>query len=1141
MQSLLDTPIKEFFKRLTLRDLLIVIILILAVLSRLTGLGNRVMSHDEVNHVVPAYDLSAGRGYYHDPITHGPLQFHLMSLSYFLFGDNDFTSRLPHAIFSILTIAFVMVYFRDYLGNAGSLIAAVLFTISPFMLFYGRYARNDAICVFLGVMSIYAFLRYYETHGKKYLALLTLSLALNFTAKETAYIFAAQILIFVLILFVINIRKIKINDKDETRKAIFFNVLLILIILFSLAISVLLFRQSYIKIQETSSTTNLVYNDEGNLSNFLTFVQPVLQFIIPGTIPLLFLITAIQYIRTRLRWDLLSCSPAFSIMILVGTLVLPLSAPFLVRFSGMDPASYADTYVGVTNYIFIVVFSVISVQLGSQWDRGNWWKFAVSFYAIYIVLYTTFFTNPAGLMTGMVGSLGHWLNQQSVQRGGQPFYYYALFLLPIYEFLPLFGFLLAFIFGIRHKNFWRTVSRDVPSSTRVFSLDDESSPVEPGPPFEFPSKSSIPDPAVHIYLFFTSIIAYTIAGEKMPWLSLHIVFPLILTASWAFNRVAESFQKTINKKSLVNFLLICCLFMTTILIILQLLGDSPPFQGDTQIELSNTYRFIFFCLIEAGISIAILQNRRNLSLYQIKIYLSTGLIFLLVLITVRASYRAAFINDDNAKEYLVYAHAADGPKMVLDQVEEISKRKTNGLDIKVAYDNHGLYPYWWYFRHYPNKIAYLENPTRSLEEAPLIIAGQDKYAKLEPIIRDKYYYYEYIRLWWPMQDYWNLNWEKIYSALSNKNMRQALFDIWFNRDYSLYAQVKDNQNLTLETWLPSEKMRLYIRKDIVSEMWQYTNEESFIQATETDPYAEKLESRKPDGFISMEGELPGELNNPRGVDIGPDGLIYVADSRNHRIQVFSPDGMLENNWGSYANVLEQDAPGGTFNEPWDVAVAEDGTIFVADTFNHRIQKFDKNGRFIKMWGVFAQGQDPESFWGPRGIAIDDIGNVLVTDTGNKRIVVFDSELNYLTQFGGGGFEAGQFDEPVGIAVSRNNEVVVADTWNRRIQIFSVDDSGLNYSPITSFDIEGWYGQGMDNKPYVTLDDTGNIYVSDPEGGRILQFSQNGTYLGGYQDLNTSSDLISYPYGLAVDEAGNLWFSDAASNILSFLKIQSSMP
>jgi len=287
--------------------------------------------------------------------------------------------------------------------------------------------------------------------------------------------------------------------------------------------------------------------------------------------------------------------------------------------------------------------------------------------------------------------------------------------------------------------------------------------------------------------------------------------------------------------------------------------------------------------------------------------------------------------------------------------------------------------------------------------------------------------------------------------------------------------------------------------------------------------------------------LPGELNNPRGVDIGPDGLIYVADSRNHRIQVFSPDGLLENNWGSYANVLEQDAPGGTFNEPWDVAVAEDGTIFVADTFNHRIQKFDKNGRFIKMWGVFAQGQDPESFWGPRGIAIDDIGNVLVTDTGNKRIVVFDSELNYLTQFGGGGFEAGQFDEPVGIAVSRNNEVVVADTWNRRIQIFSVDDSGLNYSPITSFDIEGWYGQGMDNKPYVTLDDTGNIYVSDPEGGRILQFSQNGTYLGGYQDLNTSSDLISYPYGLAVDEAGNLWFSDAASNILSFLKIQSSMP
>jgi NHL repeat. len=68
--------------------------------------------------------------------------------------------------------------------------------------------------------------------------------------------------------------------------------------------------------------------------------------------------------------------------------------------------------------------------------------------------------------------------------------------------------------------------------------------------------------------------------------------------------------------------------------------------------------------------------------------------------------------------------------------------------------------------------------------------------------------------------------------------------------------------------------------------------------------------------------------------------------------------------------------------------------------------------------------------------IDQQGNLLVTDTGNKRVMVFDQNLNFITQFGGAGFDAGEFDEPVGIAVSQDGKIVVADTWNRRVQNFS---------------------------------------------------------------------------------------------------------
>ena len=169
MKNFLEKPLLNGIKKITLMDLLILILIVIAVISRMYGLGDRVMSHDEVNHVVPAFDLFSGRGYRHDPVTHGPFQFHLMALSYFLFGDNDFTSRLPHALISIATVIFVATYFRKYLGKIGSLAAGILFTISPFMLFYGRYARNDTICIFLGVTAIYALLRFFESKNSRYL------------------------------------------------------------------------------------------------------------------------------------------------------------------------------------------------------------------------------------------------------------------------------------------------------------------------------------------------------------------------------------------------------------------------------------------------------------------------------------------------------------------------------------------------------------------------------------------------------------------------------------------------------------------------------------------------------------------------------------------------------------------------------------------------------------------------------------------------------------------------------------------------------------------------------------------------------------------------------------------------------------
>ena len=171
------------------------VLIVLAVGSRFYNLGARVMSHDENSHVYYSWLLYKGQGYTHDPITHGPLQFHLVALSYFLFGDNDFTARIPAALFSIATVAFLWFY-RRYLGRVGTLVAAGLMLISPYMLFYGRYVRNEAYVAFFGVVLLWGILRYLETGKPLFMYIVTLVTVLHFTTKETAFIYTAQALIF---------------------------------------------------------------------------------------------------------------------------------------------------------------------------------------------------------------------------------------------------------------------------------------------------------------------------------------------------------------------------------------------------------------------------------------------------------------------------------------------------------------------------------------------------------------------------------------------------------------------------------------------------------------------------------------------------------------------------------------------------------------------------------------------------------------------------------------------------------------------------------------------------------------------------------------------------------------------------------
>ena len=123
---------------------------------RLWDLGVRGISHDESLHVFYSWNLAEGNGYVHDPMIHGPFQFFGTALNYLVFGDSDFTARLLPAFFGAALVLLPFL-FRKQLGRWGGLAAAILLTVSPTMLYFSRYARNDIYIVIFVSFVEYAY------------------------------------------------------------------------------------------------------------------------------------------------------------------------------------------------------------------------------------------------------------------------------------------------------------------------------------------------------------------------------------------------------------------------------------------------------------------------------------------------------------------------------------------------------------------------------------------------------------------------------------------------------------------------------------------------------------------------------------------------------------------------------------------------------------------------------------------------------------------------------------------------------------------------------------------------------------------------------------------------------------------------